>query len=60
MVSANYLGNVIDHVWWSDQINPAVYGPGATQANLNQRRVLFLQNPAEGQDLRQRAGTRYR
>ena len=39
-MSANYLGNVIDHVWWSDQINPAVYGPGATQANLNQRRVL--------------------
>jgi hypothetical protein len=45
----NYLGNFINHVWWSDQINPAVYGPGATLANLNQRRVLFLQNPAEGQ-----------
>jgi len=48
MVSANYLGNFIDHVWWSDQINPAIYGPGATQANLNQRRVLLAQNPAEG------------
>jgi hypothetical protein len=48
MVSANYLGNFIDHVWWSDQINPAVYGPGATQANLNARRVLSLQNPTEG------------
>ena len=49
MASVNYLGNYINHVWWSDQINPGVYGPGATQANLNQRRVLFLQNPAQGQ-----------
>jgi hypothetical protein len=49
MASVNYLGNFIDHVWYSDQINPAVYGPGATLANLNQRRVLFQQNPVEGQ-----------
>jgi hypothetical protein len=49
MASVNYLGNFIDHVWWSDQINPGVYRPGATQGNLNQRRVLFQQNPAEGQ-----------
>jgi outer membrane receptor protein involved in Fe transport len=48
MGSVNYLGNFIDHVWWSDQINPAVYGPGATLANLNQRRVLVQQNPTEG------------
>ena len=49
MVSVNYLGNVIHNVWYSDQINPAVFGPGATTANTNQRRVLFQQNPAEGQ-----------
>jgi hypothetical protein len=49
MASVNYLGNFINHVWWSDQINPAIYGPGASLANLNQRRVLFQQNPAEGQ-----------
>jgi carboxypeptidase family protein len=49
MVSANYLGNVIDHIWYSTQINPAVFGPGATPANTNQRRVLFQQNPIEGQ-----------
>jgi hypothetical protein len=49
MASVNYLGNLINHVWWSDQINPGIYGPGATQANLNQRRVLNQQNPAQGQ-----------
>jgi hypothetical protein len=49
MVSANYLGNFIDHVWYSTQINPAIFGPGATTANTNQRRVLFQQNPIEGQ-----------
>jgi hypothetical protein len=49
MVAANYLGNFIDHVWYSTQVNPAIYGPGATTANTNQRRVLFQQNPAEGQ-----------
>jgi hypothetical protein len=49
MASVNYLGNYIQHVWYSSQINPAVYGPGATTANTNQRRVLYLQNPAEGQ-----------
>jgi hypothetical protein len=49
MVAANYLGNFIDHIWYSTQINPAIFGPGATTANANQRRVLFLQNPIEGQ-----------
>jgi len=49
MVSANYLGNVVRHVWTANQINPAVFGPAATVANTNQRRVLFLQNPAQGQ-----------
>jgi hypothetical protein len=49
MVAANYLGNFIDHIWYTTQINPAVFGPGATTANTNQRRVLFQQNPTEGQ-----------
>jgi hypothetical protein len=48
MVSGNYIGSLTRDVWVSDQINPAVYGPGATPANLNQRRVLSLQNPAAG------------
>jgi hypothetical protein len=49
MVAVNYLGNFIDHIWYSTQINPAVFGPGATTGNTNQRRVLFQQNPIEGQ-----------
>jgi outer membrane receptor protein involved in Fe transport len=49
MISANYLGNVVKHVWTANQINPAVFGPGATVGNTSQRRVLFRQNPADGQ-----------
>ena len=49
MVSANYLGNVVRNVWTANQINPAVFAPGATVANTNQRRELFLQSPATGQ-----------
>jgi hypothetical protein len=49
MVSANYLGNVVHNVWTANQINPAVFGPGATVPNTNQRRVLFRQNLAAGQ-----------
>ena len=30
MVSANYIGSLTKHVWVTDQINPAVYGPGAS------------------------------
>lgn len=48
MVSANYLGNKTNHLWGANQINPAVFGPGATAANTNQRRVLALANPTQG------------
>jgi hypothetical protein len=48
MVAANYLGNRISHLWTTNQINPAVFGPGAAVANTNQRRVFSLQNPADG------------
>jgi hypothetical protein len=48
MVSANYIGSMTKHVWVTDQIDPAVFGPGATTGNTQARRVLNLQNPAEG------------
>jgi len=51
LASANYVGSNVIHLWGGGEINPGVYGPGATTANLNQRRVLYLQNPAEGRYL---------
>src|SRR4029434_7479185 len=50
MVSANYIGSITNHIWGTDQINPAVYIPGASTVNTTQsRRVFNMQNPAEGQ-----------
>ena len=50
MVSANYIGSLTKNLWVTDQINPAVYIPGAsTVANTQARRELNLQNAAEGQ-----------
>ncbi len=48
MVATNYVGNSIIHLWTANQLNPAVYGAGATTGNINQRRILNLQNPAQG------------
>ena len=62
--SVSYLGSYLDRLWGGVHINPAVFmGLGActingvnyasctTNANLNQRRVLFQQNPVLGQGL---------
>ena len=59
--AASYLGNYTDRLWDMVGINPAVFmgtGPctihGAfystcsTTANINNRRILFLENPREG------------
>ena len=46
--SIAYLGNKTNHVWVGEEINPAVFGPGATTGNTNQRRLLYLQNSAVG------------
>jgi len=50
MASATYLGNRTTHIWSGYELNPAVYVPGqSTTTNTNQRRLLNLLNPAEGQ-----------
>jgi hypothetical protein len=63
-VSAAYLGSYSDRLWAQTALNPGVYmglGPCtiagvaypvcSTNANLNQRRVLYQQNPKEAQFL---------
>ena len=50
LVSATYIGNKTMHLWAGKEINPAQYIPGAsTTANTNQRRLLYLKNPSQGQ-----------
>jgi hypothetical protein len=44
-VAASYLGSYTDRIWAQAQRNPGVFVAGATAANLNQRRVLSLENP---------------
>ena len=55
VVSATYLGNKTTHIWIGREIDPAVYIPGvcagaacSSTKNTNQRRALYLQNPATG------------
>src|SRR5207248_9900133 len=49
LTSASYLGNHSSHLWRATELNPAVYGAGATTGNTNTRRVLYLENPQQGQ-----------
>ncbi|MBV9155479.1 MAG: TonB-dependent receptor [Acidobacteriaceae bacterium] len=56
LLSATYLGNSTTHLWTGTEMDPAVYISGvcgrsacSTNSNTNQRRVLYLQNPTQGQ-----------
>ena len=62
MVSGNYIGSSTIHGQSSTEANPAIFLPGgtcvingrsftpcSTTGNLNQRRLLYLQNATEGQ-----------
>jgi hypothetical protein len=55
LFSGTYLGNKTTHLWLGTEEDPAVYIPGtcsgkpcSSTSNTNQRRVLYLENPAEG------------
>jgi hypothetical protein len=48
LISASYLGNKAVHLRAGYEQNPAIYGPGATLSNTNQRRLLYLLNPVAG------------
>ena len=62
LLTANYVGNSMIHLVSDAQLNPAVflglapcainsvnYSTCSTTNNTNQRRILFLQNPSQGQ-----------
>jgi Carboxypeptidase regulatory-like domain len=49
LLGASYLGTHSAHLWRATELNPAVFGPGATTGNTNQRRLLYLANQAQGQ-----------
>jgi len=49
LLSATYLGNRSVNLWRGTELNPAVFGPGATTGNTNARRRLNTINPTEGQ-----------
>ena len=48
LISASYIGNNTIHGWTYDPINPGVDIAGATTANIATRRLLYLENPAQG------------
>jgi hypothetical protein len=49
LVAGSYLGNHSSHLWRATELNPGVFGPGATTGNIAGRRVLTLANPVQGQ-----------
>ncbi len=50
LATVSYIGNKTSHLWLSQDLNYSVYIPGASStANTAQRRVLYLQNPSQGQ-----------
>jgi len=49
LLAANYFGNTTTHMWTGVEADPALPVSGATLATENQHRLLYLQNPSQGQ-----------
>ena len=47
-MNATYIGDKGTHYRSGSEANPAIFGPGATLGNINQRRVLARLNPTAG------------
>lgn len=48
LASVSYLGNEMVHLFGTRELNPAVFAPGASNANLNSRRLFNQLNPTYG------------
>jgi hypothetical protein len=48
MASAGYVGNSMIHLWGNIQLNYSPFAPGATLANVTQRRLLTQLDPVNG------------
>ena len=48
LASASYLGNEMVHLFGTRELNPGVFAPGASPANLNARRLFNQLNPTYG------------
>jgi hypothetical protein len=46
LATISYIGNKTNHLWLAQDLNYAIYAPGASTANTTQRRVLYLLNSA--------------
>ncbi len=48
MVEASYIGNRSVHLWTEREFNPVLYAPGASRANMEQRRLYRVHGNNRG------------
>jgi len=48
LLKASYMGNNMIHLWTDQELNPAIYVPGATTATTQARRLFTALNPSQG------------